>query len=258
MTDLSRESFRIHEEGVLQRIDFFTGEDSPVTVGLLIDSSASMREGRERVIAAATAFAEASDSDDEIFGLAFNEHVRAALPPSTPFTSDPAALRLALASTVGAHGRTALYDAVSSGLTYVAKGHHPRRVLVLVGDGGDNASTTSFEQVLKEAQASNAAIYTVGIIDPLEREANPGLLRQMARATGGASFFPRHVDDVEEVLQDIARDIRNSYTVGYVSSNSTRDGAFRRIRVTVTDPARRSLVVRARDGYRSGGRRQER
>ena len=159
---------------------------------------------------------------------------------------------------MGAHGRTALYDAVSSGLTYVAKGHHPRRVLVLVGDGGDNASTTSFEQVLKEAQASNAAIYTVGIIDPLEREVNPGLLRQMARATGGASFFPRHVDDVEEVLQDIARDIRNSYTVGYVSSNSTRDGAFRRIRVTVTDPARRSLVVRARDGYRSGGRRQER
>ena len=258
VTDLPREAFRIHEEGAPQRIDFFTGEDSPVTVGLLIDSSASMREGRERVIAAATAFAEASDSDDEIFGLAFNEHVRAALPPSTPFTSDPAALRLALASTMGAQGLTALYDAVSSGLTYVAKGHHPRRVLVLVGDGGDNASTTTFDQVLREAQASNAAIYTVGVIDPLEREANPGLLNRLARATGGASFFPPHVDDVEDVLQDIARDIRHSYTLGYVSSNSTRDGAFRRIRVTVNDPARRSLVVRARDGYRSGGPRQMR
>jgi VWFA-related protein len=151
-----------------------------------------------------------------------------------------------------------MYDAVSGGLTYVAKGHHPRRVLVLVGDGGDNASSTTFDHVLKEAQASNAAIYTVGVIDPLERDANPGLLRQLARATGGASFFPRHVNDVEEVLQDIARDIRNSYTLGYVSSNSTRDGAFRRIRVTVTDPARRSLVLRARDGYRSGGPRQER
>jgi VWFA-related protein len=258
VTDLPREAFRIHEEGAPQRIDFFTGEDSPVTVGLLIDSSASMREGRERVIAAATAFAEASDSDDELFGLAFNEHVRAALPPSTPFTNNPATFRLALAHTLGAQGRTAMYDAVSGGLTYVAKGHHPRRVLVLVGDGGDNASSTTFDHVLKEAQASNAAIYTVGVIDPLERDANPGLLRQLARATGGASFFPRHVNDVEEVLQDIARDIRNSYTLGYVSSNSTRDGAFRRIRVTVTDPARRSLVLRARDGYRSGGPRQER
>ena len=82
-----------------------------------------------------------------------------------------------------------MYDAISNGLSYVAKGHHPRRVLVVVGDGGDNASTTTFEEVLREAQASNAAIYTVGIIDPLEREANPGLLKRLAQATGGESFF---------------------------------------------------------------------
>ena len=146
VTDLPREAFRIIEDSAPQRIDFFTGEDSPVTVGLLVDSSGSMREGRERVIAAATAFAEASDSEDEIFGLTFNEHVRAALPPSAPFTSDPSTFRVALAGAMGAQGRTAMYDAISSGLNYVAKGRHPRRVLVLVGDGGDNASTTTFDR----------------------------------------------------------------------------------------------------------------
>jgi VWFA-related protein len=258
VTGLSRDAFRIVEDGTPQRIDLFTGEDSPVTVGLLIDSSGSMREGRERVIAAATAFAEGSQASDEIFGLAFNEHVRAALPASTPFTNDPRVFRVALTAAIGAQGRTAMYDAIRSGLTYVAKGSHPRRVLVLVGDGGDNASTATFDQVLKEAQASNAAIYPVGVIDPLEREADPGRLRRLAQATGGKAYFPRHVNEVEDVLREIALDIRHSYTLAYVSSNAARDGAFRRIRVTVTDPSRRSLVVRARDGYRAGGSSQGR
>ena len=129
---------------------------------------------------------------------------------------------------------------------------------MVVGDGGDNASTTTFDQVLKEAQAANAAIYTVGIIDPLEREANPKLLKRLAEATGGASFFPRNVEDVDDVLQKVLDDIRNSYTLGYVSANSARDGQFRRIRVVVDDPARRSLRVRARDGYRASGPSQRR
>lgn len=253
VTGLPQEAFRLLEDGALQRIDFFTGEDSPVTVGFLVDSSGSMREGRERVITAATAFAEASNPDDELFALAFHEQVRAALPPSMPFTSHAVEFQTALAAAMGAHGRTALYDAVSHGLSYVAKGHHPRRVLVVVADGGDNASTNTFEHVLAEAQASNAAIYTVGIIDPIEREADPGRLKRLARATGGESFFPRHVNDVDDVLQKIADDIRHSYTLGYVSSNAARDGQFRRIHVDVTNPAGRSLRVRARDGYRAGG-----
>jgi VWFA-related protein len=145
-----------------------------------------------------------------------------------------------------------MYDAISNGLSYIAKGHHPRRVLVVVGDGGDNASTKTFDEVLKEAQSSNAAIYTVGIIDPLERDADPGLLKRLANATGGKSFFPRDVEDVDEVLQQIADDIRHSYTLGYVSTNSARDGKFRKVRVVVNDSDRRSLRVRARDGYRAG------
>ena len=252
VTALPREAFRISEDGAPQRIDFFSGEDSPVTVGFLVDSSGSMREGRERVIAAATAFAETSNSQDEIFALAFNEYVRPALPPSLPFTSDAGIFRVALAGAMGAQGRTAMYDAISNGLSYIAKGHHPRRVLVVVGDGGDNASTKTFDEVLKEAQSSNAAIYTVGIIDPLERDADPGLLKRLANATGGKSFFPRDVEDVDDVLQQIAEDIRHSYTLGYVSTNSARDGKFRKVRVVVNDSDRRSLRVRARDGYRAG------
>lgn len=252
VTALPRESFHVTEDGTPQRIDFFTGEDSPITVGFLVDSSGSMREGRERVIAAATAFAESSNAKDEIFALAFNEHVRPALPPSLPFTSNATVLRDALARTISAQGLTATYDAISNGLAHVARGHHPRRVLVVVGDGGDNASTMNFEQVLRAAQRSNAAIYAVGILDPLDRQSNPGLLKRLARATGGEAFFPRRIEEIDDVLREIAHDIRNSYTLGYVSSNSARDGQFRRIRVVATDPSRRSLRVRARDGYRAG------
>ena len=258
VTALPKEAFRLFEDGVPQRIDFFTGEDSLVTVGFLVDSSGSMREGRERVIAAATAFAEASGGRDELFALAFNEHVRPALLPPMLFTSDASVFRVALARAMGAQGRTAMYDAISNGLSYIARGHHPRRVLVVVGDGGDNASTTTVDQVLREAQGSNAAIYTVGIIDLLEREANPHLLKRLAAATGGQSFFPRDVDDVGDVLQRVSDDIRNSYTLGYASSNSARDGQFRRIRVVIDDPARRSLRVRARDGYRAGSQSKRR
>jgi VWFA-related protein len=252
VTGLPQAAFRILEEDTPQQIDVFTGHESPATVGLLVDSSGSMHDGRARVIAAAGAFAEARHADDEMFALAFNERVRAALPPSAPFTNNPHVFSAALAGVMHGRGRTAMYDAISCGLAYVSTGSHPRRVLVLVGDGGDNASTATVDQVLREAHASNAAIYTVGIVDPLEREADPGLLKRLARATGGAAFFPRRAGDVDESLRAIARDIRHSYTLGYVSSATTPEGQFRRIRVVVTDPARRRLVVRARTGYRTG------
>ena len=253
VTSLPREAFQVFEDDNPQRIDFFTGEDSPITVGFLLDNSGSMREGRERVIAAVSAFAASSNSHDEMFALAFNEHVRATLPPSIPFTSSANVLRASLVGAMSALGLTAMHDAISNGLSHVARGNNPRRVLVVVGDGGDNASTTTVEQVLREAQASNAAIYTVGIIDPLERQANPKLLKRLAAATGGESFFPRRLGQVEDVFRKIAHDVRNSYTLGYVSSNSARDGQYRQIRVVVTDPARGSLSVRTRDGYRAGG-----
>jgi Ca-activated chloride channel homolog len=249
VTGLTRDAFAILEDGRPQHAQLFTGEDAPVTVGLLIDSSGSMQPNRERVIAAAAAFAKSSHPRDELFALAFNDSVGAALPPTAPFTSDVTVLQDALTNTIRAYGRTALFDAIAAGLDYLGRGRHERRVLVIVSDGGDNASQTTFSDVITKTQASNAVIYTVALVDPVDRDANPGLLRRMAQANGGEAFTPKNVEDITEVLQHIARDIRHTYTIGYVSTNNARDGAFRQIRLIVQSPDRRRLVVRTRRGY---------
>jgi VWFA-related protein len=249
VTSLTQDAFAVLEDGYPQMIRFFASDDRPVTVGLLIDSSGSMQPNRDRVIAAATAFAEASNTDDEMFALAFNESVRAALPPDAPFTSDVTVLREAIARTVHARGRTGLFDAISHGLAYVAQGSHERKVLVVVSDGGDNASRTTFDEVIARTRASDAVIYTVALVDPDERDANPKLLKQIAQASGGEAFAPHDVREIAEVLRHIARDIRHTYTIGYVPASSARDGAFRRIRVIVESPDHRRLAIRTRGGY---------
>jgi Ca-activated chloride channel family protein len=252
VTGLTQDAFAVLEDGRPQEVQLFTSQDTPVTVGLLIDSSGSMQPIREQVIAAAAAFAEASHPNDELFALAFNDNVTAALPPTAPFTSDVTLLRDALTRTIRTRGRTALYDAVRSGLDYLGGGIHDRRVLVGVSDGGDNASHTTFDEVITRTQASNVVIYTVALVDPEDRDANPRLLRRIAQMSGGEAFVPDDADEITEVLQHIARDIRHTYTLGYVSTNSVRDGAFRRLRVGVQAPDRRRLVVRTRGGYLAG------
>jgi len=251
VTDLSKDAFTVLEDERPNPISVFTAVDSPVTVGLIIDSSGSMRQGRNHVLAAATAFASASHPQDDLFAVTFNENVRDVLPATAPFTSDPSVLQAALDRTIRAYGRTALYDAIRRGLAYIEDGRHPRRVLVLVADGGDNASAATFEQVLGDAQASNAAIYAVGVVDPVDRNANRGRLRDLARATGGEAFFPRRVEDVPDVLRHIAEEIRHTYTVGFVPPDLGQDGAFHRLRVEVRAADRRSLTVRTREGYRA-------
>ena len=249
VTGLTRDAFAILEDGRPQTPQLFTSEDAPVTVGLLIDSSGSMQPNRDRVIAAATTFAEASHAGDELFALAFNDSVSAVLPPTAPFTSDVAVLQDALKNTIRAYGRTALFDAIAAGLEYLGRGSHERRVLVIVSDGGDNASQTTLDEVVTRTQASNAVIYTVALADPVDRDANPALLGRIAQANGGEAFAPKNVEDITEVLQHIARDIRHTYTIGYVSTNTVRDGAFRQIRLIVHSPDRRRLAVRTRVGY---------
>ena len=252
VTDLAESAFTIFDEERSQPITAFTAADSPVTVGLIVDSSGSMRAGRDRVVAAAGAFAAASRRQDDLFAVTFNENVRNVLSESTPFTSDPALLEAALRNGIRAYGRTALYDAIAHGLDYVSRGRHPRRVLIVVADGGDNASETTFDSVLRQAQASNAAIYAVGVIDPLDRTADRGRLADLARATGGEAFFPRRVDDLAEVLHRIAEEIRHTYTLGFVPPDARHGDVFRRLRVEVRAPGRRGLTVRTREGYRSG------
>ena len=246
---LRPEAFTVFENDERQAIQFFATQDAPVTVGLLIDSSGSMLPVRDRVIAAAGIFADTSNREDEIFALAFNEDVRAALPPEAPFTGDAGTLRTALTRTISARGRTALYDAILAGLEHVDRGSHPRKVLVVLSDGGDNASAATLEQVLKQTQVANTVIYTIALVDPLERDASPGRLKRLADMSGGEAFQPRSVSQVGEVLQHIASDIRNTYTIGYVPRDMTRDGRFRRIRVVVSVPSRSALSIRTRQGY---------
>jgi VWFA-related protein len=246
---LSTGAFQVWEDGRPQAIRFFADEDAPVTVGLVIDSSGSMQSARDRVIAASTAFVETSNPQDEVFALVFNDDVRPVLAASAPFTSDVSTLGDALRSVFVPRGRTALHDAVADGLAYVAKGTRDRRVLVVLSDGGDNASRMAFKDLLMKAQASNVVIYTVGLVDPADSDANPRRLKQLAEATGGEAFEPPDVAQVARVLQQVALDIRHGYTIGYAPTDERQQPALRRIRVEARSPDGRRLVTRTRTGY---------
>jgi Ca-activated chloride channel homolog len=211
-----------------------------------------MQPLRDRVIAASAAFIETSNPEDDVFALVFDDDVRPVLTSASPFTSDPRVLRDGLTRAFVPTGRTALYDAIATGLVYVANGSHDRHVLVVLSDGGDNASQLTFADVLTQVQASNTAIFTVALADPLDREANPKRLKAFADASGGEAFSPRAVAGVDRDFRQIARDVRHSYTIGYEPSENPRDPAFRRIRVEVRSPDGRRLVAHTRTGYLAG------
>jgi len=244
---LNRDAFAVFEDGVQQPIVVFGAEDSPATVGLLVDDSASMYGLRELVSVGAAAFAATSNRADEIFALTFNERVRRVLPEATPFTSDPDVLRASLQTAIGARGRTALYDAVSSGLEQLSLGVHSRKVLVVLSDGGDNASTTTMEQMVAAATASNTVIYTIALRDPDDASARPKLLKKMAQSSGGMAFEPHSPAGVGDAFSRVARDIRASYSIAYAPS---QDGAARRqVRVTARAPDGAKLAARTRAEY---------
>jgi Ca-activated chloride channel homolog len=246
---LGSDAFTIEEDGVRQTIQFFGEHDSPATVGLIVDSSGSMVSAGEGVIAAVAAFVETGNRDDEVFALAFNERVYSALPPDTPFTGDPRTLRDGLTGAFNPWGRTSLYDAMVGGFEYLARGSRQRKALVVVSDGGDNASRATLDDVVRISRASNTVIYAIGLSDPLEPEANPLILKRLAEASGGNAFRPKNTRQISRDLRVIAQDIRNSYTIGYVSTNLQRDGRLRRIRVTAERAGQRDLRVRTREGY---------
>ena len=248
-TGLMAESFRVLEEGRPQDVRFFESTDAPITVGLVIDSSGSMRTVRDRVIAAATEFVESSNSEDEIFALVFNDVVRPVLEGPEPFTGDAGRLRTALADVFVPEGRTALYDAIAEGLAYGGPGTHDRRALVVLSDGGDNGSAISFRDVMAQVQSSNAIIYTVALADPLDLDTDPKRLSRFAETSGGKAFEPKDVAGVHQAFQQIARDIRHSYTIGYEPNRTDRRAGFRRITVEARAPDGRRLSVRTRTGY---------
>lgn len=255
VSDLGQQNFTVYEDGVPQTIKLFRHEDTPVTVGLVVDHSGSMRSKLDNVIAAATAFAQSSNAEDELFVVNFNENVSLGLAEGTLFTNDRDKLERAI-SHVPAAGMTALYDAAVAGLKRLRIGSRSKKVLLLVSDGGDTASEHTLAQVLTMAQQSNAIIYTIGLFDEEDPDKNPKVLRRLARETGGASFLPETLDEIVEVCENIALEIRNQYTIGYFSSNTADDSGYRSIRVAARTPERAKLAVRSRAGYLPGGESQ--
>jgi Ca-activated chloride channel family protein len=252
VSGLPRDAFAVYEDGRPQPIALFENDDTPVSVGLVIDSSQSMSARRDAVIAASIAFAESSHPDDEIFTLNFNERIWPGLPEGQAFTSDRAELHKAL-NRSGSRGKTALFDAIHQGLVHLDGGGKPRRVLIVVSDGGDNASHAKLDEVVKGVHESDATVYSVAIVDPLVPDgSNPRLLQRLAKSTGGEFYFPRRVEEVPRAFERIAKDIRSAYTIAYIptkNGDSAADRRRRTVKVYVHSNDGRVLTVRARDGY---------
>jgi Ca-activated chloride channel family protein len=248
VSGLGKGSFQVYEDGIPQQIESFSHEDIPVTVGLVVDNSGSMRPKRAEVISAALAFARSSNSRDQMFVVSFNENVSFGLPENTPFTDKEAQLEDAL-SQIASNGRTALYDAVAAALEHLKKGNRDKKVLIVISDGGDNASKHKLAQIMAAAVQSDAIIYTIGVFDENDPDQNPGVLKQLAQTTGGEAFLPSSAMDVSPICKRIARDIRNQYSISYLPTNGKQDGTYRVIQVNAGTPGRERLLVRTRTGY---------
>ncbi len=248
VANLGKDNFRVYEDGKLQRITHFASDDVPVTVGLVIDTSGSMRPKYAEVVSAALAFIGASNRKDELFVVNFGDRVSRGLPDDVPFTADIRQLRTAL-SWLAPAGRTALYDAILFSLHHLEKGKCEKKALMLVSDGGDNSSTHGAEEVMRMVRESRATIYTIGVFDADDRDRNPALLRRLAHDSGGESYFPEQLSAVVGICRQIASEIRKRYTVGYVPARAGEQGALRKIRVTAATPDGHKLVVHTRTSY---------
>ncbi|HUQ92753.1 MAG TPA: VWA domain-containing protein [Bryobacteraceae bacterium] len=247
--DLREQDFEVFEDGVRQTIRLFRHEDVPVTVGLVVDHSGSMRSKLTDVIAAARTFAMASSAADEMFVMNFNEKARLGLPDAIRFTNRAEDLERAISNAPTA-GQTALYDAVFQARGHLQTGSRDKKVLIVISDGADNASRQNLAGILRMAEQSNALVYTIGIFDETDPDKNPRVLKRLAHATGGEAFFPGEMSEVVAICERIAREIRNQYTLGYVSSNPERDG-YRTVRVGARI-GNKKLIVRTRSGYVGG------
>jgi Ca-activated chloride channel homolog len=237
VSGLGEQNFQIYDEGAPRELKFFSHEDIPVTVGLVVDHSGSMRHKLSDLIAAAETFARASNPADQIFVVNFNEHVVLA----------SSELQRAIAETP-ATGKTALYDAVVAGLRQIRTGARDKKVLIVISDGGDNASRVTRAEAMKAAKDSDAIIYTIGLFDDDDPDRNPRVLEELARATGGQAFLPETPAAVVGICKEIAADVRSQYTLGFAPPPSAGSG-WRTIRVTASAPHRGRLTVRTRAGY---------
>ena len=251
VTNLDKTAFTVLEDGKPQNIVSFRHEDIPVSIGIVIDNSGSMREKRAKVNQAALNLVRASNPQDEVFVVNFNDEYYL----DQDFTNDLLKLKEALEK-IDAKGGTALYEAV------VASGDHLKRnaklekkVILVVTDGEDNASRETLEQAVKQLQQENSpTVYAIGILGDEEHPKRAKrALEIITQRTGGVSFFPKTLDEVDAISRTIAHDIRNQYTIGYKPTNPRTSGGFRQIRVDARAKGHNKLIVRTKSGYYAGG-----
>jgi VWFA-related protein len=248
VSGLKQSDFKVYENKVEQKLTVFAAQDAPVTVGLIVDNSGSVRPKKPEIVTAALTLVKNSNPQDEIFVVNFNDRVTMGLPEAVPFSGDPAVLRQALLSNP-ARGRTALYDALKVGFDHLETGHLDKKTLVLISDGGDNSSELNRDQIIQRAEASLATVYTVGIWDSNDKDKNPGFLRELSKITGGESFIPQNLNHLVGVCEKVAHDIRNRYTIGFAPANLDSDGKPRKLKVTATSPEGKKYDVRTRTQY---------
>jgi Ca-activated chloride channel family protein len=246
--ELVKEDFQVYEDGIPQQIEYFSREDIPVTVGLVVDNSGTMHPKRPEVVTAALVFARSSNAEDQMFVVNFNENVSFGLPGNMPFTDKAAQLESALSRTTPS-GMTALYDAVAAALDHLKKSNWDKKVLIVIGDGEDNASKQTLDHVLVMAGQSDAIIYTIDIFDENNTDRDPRTLKRLAKASGGEAFLPISAKDVTSICKRIAYDIRNQYAITYQPTNKKQDGSYRSIQVTAKARNGKRLFVRTRPGY---------
>jgi Ca-activated chloride channel family protein len=246
VTNLERGAFTVYENRKRQPIVLFRRDDVPVSLGILVDNSGSMREVRARVEAAALAFARASNPQDEMFVVNFADKVRI----DVPFTSDRAVLEAGIAH-VDAIGGTAMRDAIEAGEEYLdQRATRDRKALLVITDGNDNASTATLDRIRDTAERHDIVVYAIGLFrDPSRAATAHRELDDLVDRTGGVAYYPSTIEAVDDVALDIARQIRQQYTMAYAPLNQALDGSYRSIRVVAAGADR--LTVRTRAGYRA-------
>jgi Ca-activated chloride channel family protein len=250
ITDLSAQNFRVWEDGVPQTITSFERRDVPVSMGILVDDSGSMRYKRPAVQTAALDLVRESNPRDAEFVVNFND--RAFLDQG--FTSNLSALERGLAH-YDARGTTAIYDAVAASADELSKNAAwPKQVLLIITDGDDNASHLNLAQTVERVQAlGGPVVYAIGLLYDAESQGEVGrahnALETLTDDTGGLAFFPGSIDEVDQIARQVALDIRNQYTIGYHSTRPVTQGGYRTVRVEAQAPGHSHLIVRTRHGY---------
>lgn len=249
VTNLPQSAFQVFEDGKLQPIKIFKREDVPVSMGIIVDNSGSMRDKRQKVEAAALALVEESNREDEVFIVNFNDEAYL----DTDFTSDIKIMQQGLTK-IDSRGGTAMRDAIRMSIDHLKdKGKKDKRVLLVVTDGNDNASQVSLEATVRSATDAETIVFAIGLLsDEERREASKAkrALMTLTEATGGQAFFPKDASEVDRIAHQVARDLRNQYTIAYTPTNGALDGTYRQVKVIATGP--NHPVVRTQSGYYAG------